>query len=125
MRIRNKRYITLMEIIIVMFLIALITGVIVLNYQGTLEEGKAFKTKAAIERVETVLNLKVAEDPGALDRLDQDWEKYVIESPLIKNPNDFVRDGWGKKYDVEVKDGVIHVKSTNYEDYLKKKGENK
>ncbi len=125
MRIRNKRYITLMEIIIVMFLIALITGVIVLNYQGTLEEGKAFKTKAAIERVETILNLKVAESPDTLDRLDQTWEKYITESPLVKNPNDFIRDGWGKKFDVEIKDGVIKVSSSNYDEYLKKKSEQK
>lgn len=122
MQIKRRRFITLMEIIIVMFLIALITGVIVLNYQGTLEEGKAFKTKAAIERVETVLNLKAAEDSTILERLDQEWEKYITASPLIKNPNDFIKDGWGKKLDVEVKDGVIKVSSTNYDEYLKKKG---
>lgn len=125
MHMKKKRHITLMEIIIVMFLIALITGVIVLNYQGTLEEGKAFKTKAAIERVETILNLRAAEEPGITERLDSDWDKYIIDSPLVKNPNDFIRDGWGKKFDVEVKDGIIRVNSTNYQDYLKKKSESR
>lgn len=33
-----------------MFLIAMITGVIAYNYTGSLEEGKAFKTKAGIEK---------------------------------------------------------------------------
>lgn len=121
MHTKKKRHITLMEIIIVMFLIALITGVIVLNYQGTLEEGKAFKTKAAIERVETILNLKAAESPGILENIDRGWEDVIRGSPLVKNPNDFINDGWGKKFDVEVKDGTINVNSTNYQDYLNKK----
>lgn len=125
MHMKKKRHITLMEIIIVMFLIALITGVIVLNYQGTLEEGKAFKTKAAIERIETILNLKAAEDPSILERIDSDWDKHISGSPLVKNPNDFIKDGWGKKFDVEVKDGNIRVSSTNYQDYLNKKSESR
>ena len=48
---------------IVMFLIALITGVIAYNYRGTLEEGKAFKTKAAMEKIETILSLEIANHP--------------------------------------------------------------
>ena len=54
---------------IVMFLIALITGVIAYNYRGSLDEGKAFKTKAAIEKLETILNLRVSEDPGLQDSI--------------------------------------------------------
>ncbi len=118
----RRRFITLMEIIIVIALIAIIMSVIVLNYQGSLEKGKAFKTKTAMERVETILNLRVAEDPKSIENIDSSWDKYIIESPLIKNPNDFINDAWGKRFDVEVKDGVIRVSSTNYEDYEKKAG---
>ena len=58
----KRRYITLIEIMIVMFLIALITGVVAYNYRGSLDEGKAFKTRAAIDKLETILNLKVSEN---------------------------------------------------------------
>ncbi len=44
----KRRYITLIEIMIVMFLIALITGVLAYNYRGSLDEGKAFKTKTGL-----------------------------------------------------------------------------
>ncbi len=43
-----KRCVTLIEMMIVMFLISLITGVIAYYYRGSLDEGKAFKTKAAL-----------------------------------------------------------------------------
>lgn len=114
-----------MEIIIVIALIAIIMSVVVLNYQGGLEKGKAFKTKMAMERVETILNLKMAEDPKASENITSQWDKFVEESPLIKNPNDFINDAWGKKFDVEYSDGIIKISSTNYEEYLRRTGEKK
>lgn len=119
----KRRYITLLEIMIAMFLIAMITGVIAYNYRGSLEAGKAFKSKAGIERIETILNLKAAQNPEILDNLGNDWERYIKESPLVKDPDQLIRDGWGTKYVVEVQDGSIKVVSQNYLDYLKREGQ--
>ena len=47
----KRHFVTLIEMMIVMFLIMLITGVIAYNYRGSLDEGKAFKTRAGIEKV--------------------------------------------------------------------------
>ncbi len=44
---------TLMEIMIVMALIAMILGAVAWNYQGALDDGRAFETKANIEKVRT------------------------------------------------------------------------
>lgn len=122
MIIRKKLHITLIEIMIVMFLIALITGVLAYNYRGSLEQGKVFKTKAAIERLESVLNLAISEDPDLTDSIEENWKEVVAKSPLIKNPKDYQLDGWGKEYRVERNsDGNIEIFSEGLEEYEKSK----
>lgn len=117
----RRRFITLIEIMIVMFLIALITGVLAYNYRGSLDEGKAFKTRAGAERLETILNLETSKDPRLLERVESDWPNIVKNSPLVQNANDLIRDGWGYAYEVKVEDGKITVYSEKYDEYLHKK----
>lgn len=122
MLIVKKSYITLIEIMIVMFLIALITGVLAYNYRGSLDQGKVFKTKAAIEKLETILNLSVAENPGLNESITEHWKEVIKDSPLVKNSNDLIYDGWGKEYRVEKNsDGQIEVYSDSLNDYEKSK----
>lgn len=119
MRKQTRRMITLIEIMIVMFLIALIMGVLAYNYRGSMDEGKAFKTKAAIERVETILNLAVSEKPERLNSITTEWTEIVRQSPLVSNPNSFLVDGWGGQFQITVDEqGVVHVNSQKYDDYL-------
>lgn len=93
----KKRFVTLIEMMIVMFLIALITGVVAYNYRGTLEQGKAFKTKTGMERLQNVLSLALAEDPS----LDVNaWQDIVRKSPLVQDANALIKDGWGVPYEV-------------------------
>lgn len=113
----KRRCITLIEIMIVMFLIALIAGVVTYNYRGSLDEGKAFKTKAAMDKVETILELSVAEDPSLMDRISTEWPEIIARSPLVKNANDLIRDGWGIPFQVTTEGNVIHVRSAKFEDY--------
>jgi type II secretory pathway pseudopilin PulG len=117
----KRRYITLIEIMIVMFLIALITGVIAYNYRGSLDEGKAFKTRAAIEKVETILNLKVSEDPALLDSITAPnvWHDVIKNSPLVSNSDALLKDGWGGDFVVSVdNNGMIKVSSAKYDQYV-------
>lgn len=102
---------------IVMFLIALILGVIAYNYQGSLEKGKAFKTEIAIEKIQTILDLKAAEKPETLDSIPDKWRDYVKDSPLVKDPDSIIKDGWGGDYSVTVENGVIKVSSKNLDNY--------
>lgn len=115
---KTRRHITLIEMMIVMFLIALIVGVLAYNYGGSLDEGKAFKTKLAIEKVSTILNLEAAKNPGFLNNISS-WQEVIKSSPLVKNPNDFIKDGWGGDLTIEVHNHVIHVYSQRFEDYKK------
>ena len=76
---KRRRFVTLIEIMIVMFLIALITGVIAYNYRGSLDEGKAFKTSAAIDKIETILNLEIAKNPALRDNISNNWKELIEE----------------------------------------------
>ena len=127
---KRKRSITLIEMIIVMILIATITGAVAYNYRESLNEGRAFKTKEAMSRIETIMAIYFAENPDAAQRYQQnDWQVIVSNSPLVKNPKDFMVDGWGKPYKVEVvtsETGQVDIRVTSDEfnkyDSKKKKG---
>jgi general secretion pathway protein G len=119
----KKRFITLVEMMIVMFLIAMITGVIAYNYTGSLEEGKAFKTKAGMDKIRTVLDLHLATHPDERDNLEARWQDIVGSSQLVKNAGELVKDGWGGDYAV-TKDGNgdIEIRSEKYTQYQTSKG---
>lgn len=120
----KKRFITLVEMMIVMFLIAMITGVIAYNYTGSLEEGKAFKTKAGIEKIHTVLDLYLATHPEDTGQIESKWKDILGHSQLVKNSRELEKDGWGNEYQVSAntETGDIEVKSQKYTDYQNAKG---
>ena len=119
----KKRFITLVEMMIVMFLIAMITGVIAYNYTGSLEEGKAFKTKAGIEKIRTILDLHLATHPDDLDSIDSMWRTVLANSQLVKNARELEKDGWGKDFEVtKGQDNEIEIKSSKYDAYQSAKG---
>lgn len=115
----KKRFITLVEMMIVMFLIAMITGVIAYNYTGSLEEGKAFKTKNGIDKIHTVLDLYLATHPQDQSQIESNWRGILENSQLVKNSKDLIKDGWGQDYTVLVNNetGEIEIRSQKYLDY--------
>lgn len=119
----KRRFITLVEMMIVMFLIAMITGVIAYNYTGSLEEGKAFKTKAGIDKIQTVLDLHLATHPDDRDHIETRWKEIVESSQLVKNPRELTKDGWGAEYQVgKDNNNEIEIKSEKYNAYQAAKG---
>lgn len=119
----KKRFITLVEMMIVMFLIAMITGVIAYNYTGSLEEGKAFKTKAGIDKIHTVLDLYLATNPEDRNKIESQWKTILESSQLVKNSKELENDGWGTPYEVSVNadNGDIEITSQKYKDYQNSK----
>lgn len=119
----KKRFITLVEMMIVMFLIAMITGVIAYNYTGSLEEGKAFKTKAGIDKIHTVLDLHLATHPDDRENIETRWRDIVESSQLVKNARELIKDGWGFEYQVSKdQNNEIEIKSEKYGQYQSAKG---
>ena len=123
----RRRAITLIEMIVVMLLIAIITGSVAYNYNESLNEGKAFKTREGIQRIKTIVTLKMAEDPGNESAIVGNWEEWVKKSPLIQNPKEALKDGWGGKYNVSIQkdengEDVVEVHSAAYDRYCERRG---
>jgi type II secretory pathway pseudopilin PulG len=103
---KNKRSITLIEMIVVMILIATISGAIAYNYKKSLNEGKAFKTEAAMSRIQNAIELEILKDPSKAHNIESTWQKLIKDSPLISDTSYF-KDGWGVEFQVMSKgDGV-------------------
>jgi len=118
----TRRFITLIEIMIVMFLIAMITGVVAYNYTGTLEQGKAFKTKAAMEKIRAIIALDTA--GSGVEEIESGWQDMVRKSPLANNPEELMKDGWGNTFRVRLDKGTneVTIESDKYKAYLEKHG---
>lgn len=119
MKLIKKRCITLIEIMIVMFLIAIITAAVAINVTGGLDEGKAFKTKTNIEKLQNILSIIVADDSSKLDNISTNWKGLISTSPLVSDPESLRKDGWGEEYQVTQEDGIIKVSSRKYEEYVR------
>lgn len=116
---KKRRCVTLVEMMIVMFLIAMIIGVVAYNYQGSLDEGKAFKTKTTIEKVQTILLIRMAEDSNI--NVESSWKEILKQSPLVQNAKSLTKDGWGQELQVGRGDnGEPIVSSRKFEEYKKK-----
>jgi type II secretory pathway pseudopilin PulG len=115
---RRRRAITLIEIMIVMFLIALIGGVVAYNTSGAVDQGKVFKTEQGMKRLKAILEMHLAEYPEDSDRIESDWPQFVERSPLGGRTRDLILDGWGRPYEVRVNEqGEVQIRSEAYERY--------
>ena len=120
---RYKRSLTLLEIMIVIVLIGLIGSVIGVNMKGSLDEGKAFKTRQAKEQIADILMLEVARG-SSYDEVVLKKEEVLASSGLVKDPKNFLKDGWGELFEVRVggkgHDSIV-VESKRLTAYEKKK----
>ncbi len=119
----KKRAITLLEIMIVIFLIGLIGSVVGYNMKGSMDKGRAFKTKQAIERIHDILLLAIAEGATVAD-VSANPATYLEASGMVKNAQEMLKDGWGGSLQVVEKDDDVEITSANlqkYEDKFKVK----
>ena len=113
--------ITLLEIMIVIFLIGLIGSVIGYNVKGSLESGKAFKSEHGAAQIRDILLLEASSGTD-LNKLVSEPKKYLDRSGLCKDSSKMLKDGWGKEYVIKVVNDDISVTSDALESYNKKKG---
>ena len=116
---RKRYYITLMEIMIVLFLIGLIGGALAFNLAGSLDKGKAFKTEQSIEKLRTILTLSIAENPENEQKIrSNDFQGIVKRSPLVKNVDDVIKDAWGEPFRVDFNEnGHLVITSEKLSEY--------
>ena len=119
MKIR-KRFVTLIEIMIVIFLISLIGGVIGYNMKGSLEKGRAFKTEQAMNQIDDILQLEAAKGELTHCQIAAQAQTVLENSGLVKNPEEFVKDGWGKKFSIKANGEDFEIVSEKYQQYCDK-----
>lgn len=95
----RKKTLTLLEIMIVIFLITLVTGVIGYNMKGSLDRGKAFRSRMARDQLYDALHLLMAEgnDPS---QLIANPRYFLTQLNLAKNPDQLLKDGWGDDFEI-------------------------
>ena len=121
MKYRRKSALHPTEIMIVIVLIGLIGSVIGVNMKGSLDEGRAFKTRQAQEQIADILMLEVAQGT-AVETVVANPQLYLDNSGLVKNGEKFLKDGWGGAFVVTVGRGdQIIVKSERLKAYDAKK----
>lgn len=97
----KKRALTLIEILIVILLITLVTGVIGYNMRGALDKGKQFKTAAGKEKLHDLLMLAVAEGTP-IHEVAAKPADALRKTGLISDPDKLLLDGWGEPYTITV-----------------------
>lgn len=118
---QKKRAFTLLEIMIVIFLIGLIGSIVGYSMKGSLAEGKAFKTKQAILRITDLLELELARGSTPAE-INGNIEGVLASQNVVKNVQSLLKDGWGKEMKVHVNaDGEIKVTSAALEAHEAKK----
>lgn len=117
----KKQAFTLLEIMIVIFLIGLIGSVIGYNMKGSLDEGKAFKTEQAIARVHDLLLLEIAKGESAQEVADNP-KAFLENSNIVKNAKDLLKDGWGQPLKISAKGtSDLSVTSAKLAEHMRKK----
>jgi type II secretory pathway pseudopilin PulG len=117
MKRRIKRTLTLLEIMIVIFLITLITGVIGYNMKGSLDKGKAFRTVQAKAQLHDMLLLALS-DGEPMTKILETPATILKSLGLAKDPDKLLKDGWGEPFVITANGkSDFRIKSQNLVDY--------
>ncbi len=123
----KRRAITLIEIMIVIFIIGLIGSVIGYNLKWSLNEGKAFKSEHGSKQVYDFLNLQISQKKDAFDEVLEDPETALENTGFVNRPGKLLKDGWNQKFVIEKIEAVdgkgadFVVYSQNWYNFLKTK----
>ncbi len=125
LRRKKKQTLTLLEIMIVIFLIGIIGSVIGYNMKGSLEEGKAFKTETTKEKLYDILMLEVAKG-YSVDEVLKNKEVFLTNSGLVKDPKKLLVDGWNQPFNIHPNQHStdIIIQSQAYDNYVSRKDHN-
>lgn len=117
----KKRAFSLLEIMVVIFLITLITGTIGYNMKGTLDRGRAFRTEQAKVQLHDLL-LICLEEGEKPDEVAKNPSIYLKKYNLAKSSEKLVQDGWGNDFTITYNQSRndFSISSQAYNKYKKK-----
>lgn len=119
---KRKRTLTLLEIMIVIFLITLITGVIGYNMKGSLDKGKAFRTEQARDQLHDMLLLGLSEGKS-IDAILSNPKAVLQDLGLARDPEGLLKDGWNENFKISANSSRndFKITSRNLDKYNEKK----
>ncbi len=123
---RTKRPMTLLEIMVVIFIIGIIGSVIGYNMRGSMAKGKRFKTERAAEKLQEILMLECDlknVDPSSITWNSNKIKEVLEDSGMVKDLDGLMKDGWGESFEVSYiqSEEAFEVKSSHYPEQTKKK----
>lgn len=129
----RKRAITLLEIMIVVLLIGIISSVLGFNMKGSLDEGKAFKSREGAKQIRDILLMQVEKEDELKSMIEINdeaaIENFIKSSGLVADPKKLLVDGWGNPYHYEIHQDEnfldLIVRSDKLEAYEAKKAKTK
>lgn len=120
MKIKRRNPLTIIEIMIVIFIISIVGGVMTHNMKGSLIKGRAFKTETASREVYDILSLELA-GGSSIEEVLKDPSKVLMDSGLVKSTKKLLKDGWGEDFHIlPVGDNDFILFSKKWVEYLTK-----
>jgi len=121
---KKKRALTLIEIMVVLFIITIVTSVIGVNMKGTMKEGKAFKSEKGSKQIYDILSLEIAKNPELIPLMMENPETILKNSGIVTDAKKSLVDGWGEPFALKFieEDQDLKVTSKNWIKHLKDKG---
>ncbi len=119
---KRKHSLTLLEIMIVIFLIGLIGSVVGYNMKGSIDEGRVFRTEQSAQQLRDILLLEVAKGERTLEEVIDKPADVLKTLNIVKNPEKLVKDGWDTNFQLSRSGDDIAIVSKKYNEYCKKKG---
>ena len=121
MKIR-KQAITLLEIMIVIFIIGIIGSVIGYNMKGSMDEGRAYRSEHGSKQVHDLLSLEFAKSDKELQEILGDPTESLDRTGFVSNPAKLMKDGWGQEYKIErLNEEEFTVRSEKWGTFLQTK----
>lgn len=118
---RSRRSLTLIEIMIVLFLIGMVISVLTYSMKGSMDEGKAFKVRQRALQIEQLLTMVAAQEGLALETVANEPTTYLERSGLVPNAAEFIKDPWGTPMIILVDQDRIIATSDQYRKMMLKK----
>jgi general secretion pathway protein G len=121
---KKKRALTLIEIMVVLFIITIVTSVIGVNMKGTMKEGKAFKSEKGSKQIYDILSLEIAKNPELIPLMMENPETILKNSGIVTDAKKSLVDGWGEPFALKFieEDQDLKVTSKSWIKHLKDKG---
>ena len=110
----RKRAMTLLEIMVVIFIIGIIGSVIGYNMKGSMGKGKDFKSRHAAEKIKEVLALEMDMKGMSPSAVIKNARTILKESGMIKDMKTIMQDGYGQPYRITYENDEIIVQSEHY-----------